>query len=210
MNRLLYGSALCTLGLLCFTPYDAHAACVTDGSAGQSNATNPVYTVRFGAQVEAFAQSDSGECVDYVTDIDGWPTDKLTGETSDSYNAISVTQKTYGVPPNDYQVDVKALGGASASIQSGTVSASLYEYGDTLGALASNNAEWVDLVFIENLTAGLTDINYIPVTFCSELQSPYTTIGSNKSSVAYGDFNYGTDNKAGDSLTWVGTTPYSN
>tara|TARA_R110002095_G_scaffold77366_2_gene66420 strand:+ start:1059 stop:5732 length:4674 start_codon:yes stop_codon:yes gene_type:complete len=201
MARLYLLPAIAMLGFLALLPQEANATCTIDTSFGQVNGSNPTYTVRFGTQVQTYVNTNGVDCLDYVTDIDGWPTDKLTGETRDSNNYGSSTKKTYGTPPYEYEIDVVATAKASGAISRGAVSTVLYEYGDTLGAFASSDSEIIDLILVENLTVGPTDVKYFPVKFCSSLGSQYDSTGSNKSAVGYSDSHYH-GSAAGDGLFW--------
>ena len=106
-------------------------------------------------------------------------------------------------PGTSAEFDVEIIGQAEswASISSGTVYTSVYEYGETLGADAKADAEWRDLIMILNPTAGATDLNYIPVEFCSDMASGYSNIGTNKSRLTYGDYHW-QGSAAGDALIW--------
>jgi len=203
MKRLLYGSALCTLGLFCFAPQDAQAAC----SASEPNQIGPHYnySVRYGVQVRATADTDStdpNKCNAYATPINNYPTNRLTKKASDSYNASSSKEVTYheGLPA-EYDFKLEAAANTSASISSGTVQAAVFEYGDTWGTSAGASAEFRDLIMIQKPSATPAELNYIPVTFCSDLKSEFTTIGGNRSRLAYGDFHW-QGSAAGDQLIW--------
>ena len=203
MNRLCLAAMLIVFEVFfLFSVQNAQAACVIDSSVGQVNGSDPNYVVKFGAQINTFAGTSGNDCDHHITDIDSTPGALLTGKSDDSYNAASASDRTFGTPPFDFTVNLQARSNANASIANGTVSSTVYEYGETLGASSRSNGHFIDLVLVENLTADLDEINYIPVTFCSELSSPYEIVGSNGSRVGYGDYNFGTDNSAADGLIW--------
>ena len=205
MKRLYYLPALCAFGAFSFFGTQEAQAAPCASSEPNQIGSSPYYNARFGVQVRAAAQTSSSNpatCDAYATPINNYSTNVMTKEASDSYNAASQTTYTYHEgTPYEYDVAVTAASNTSASISSGTVQSNLYEYGETLGASAAASSEFRDLVLIEKPSATATEINYIPVTFCSELKSEYDVVGSNQSTVAYGDY-YWQGAASGDGLLW--------
>lgn len=179
----------------------AHADCVLDTSPDQAILSSPSYAARYGSQIDILASSDSNECEDYVTDLDDHPTKLLTEEWGDSKVVNSTTKKSYGTGANAYDVDVTAKSSGSALIALGSVAATVYEYGEGLGAGSGASADFVDLIQIENLTVEETEDKYIPVKFCGKYESKYSTMGTNSTAVTYRDYHF--NGHAGwDGLIW--------
>ena len=190
-------SVYAMLAFIICVPFQANAACTLDTSPGQVNGSHPNYTERFGAQIDSFAKTASDTCQDYVTDIDNWPTDKLTDSEGESKATKSKTEITSGL----YTFDIKANSYADASISQGSVSSSVFAFGDNFNAVSGASSELIDLLLVENLTVGSTDTREFPVKFCSEMKSKYTDTGQNKSTLNYGDFHY-FGSAAFDRLDW--------
>jgi RHS repeat-associated protein len=197
MRRFYLLPALLFLGSLVLNAQVGHADCVPDTSPGQANVSSPYYNVKFGTQIESFAGSDPDECEDYVTDIDGWSANVLTGIASDSEPTKSNTNQTIGI----YTVNVNANAYSDAAMSRASVLSSVYAYGQGHGAASSGSSDLVDLLLVENLSVGTWDVKNIPIEFCSQLQSNYSSIGSNKSALSYNDFSY-FGHKAYDGLIW--------
>ena len=208
MKRLYMIPALLALGgFLLFGASAARADCVAETGPGQVNGSNPAYVERYGAWIDVYAKTsgDNGtHCETYRTEIENYPTARLSAKSSESANTYYSDEKTYNVGlPNEYSIPMEARGNASASFSSGSVTSSIYEFNSST-AYGSSKAELVDLIMIENLGAASTDVNNIPVTYCSDLSSKYTTNGVEESRLFYGDYTYNGENKYYDSLTITG------
>jgi len=205
MKRLYLLPALLALGgFLLFGAGKANAdACVKETGSAQVNFSNPLYPVRFGAWIKLFSQThgDAGKhCDTYLTEV----TSGLSGENSESANTSSTDKTTYNSGlANEYALDQEARASASASFSNVSVTSSVYEFNGG-STVSKSSAELIDLVMIENLGADATDVNNIPVEFCSDLSSKYTTHGVDKSSLFYGDYTYNGESRVYDSLTITG------
>lgn len=204
MKRFLEFPAVLVLGILSLSAtQEASAACMYETGPGQVNGANPLYPARFGSWVNIYAKTsgDAGiNCDTYRTDIDGYPTNRLTEVAVQRASTQSIDEKVYNAgKANEYTLDMQADSSATASIANGTVTATVRTYNAT--AYVDSDAEWIDLVKIENLTAGPTDVNYIPVTYCSEITSEFTTNGPDFAGLYYADYNVGSESRIHDSLT---------
>ena len=189
--------------LALFFPQNSLADCVADTSPAQLSISNPVYAARFGAWISVYSRVVLGDCDDYVTDIDNYPTKRFTEENSDSHASSFSLNKIYNEGlTTEYTVPLKSAARASSSIPTASISSHIHKFGETLGPVASAKADFVDLILIENPSAQSTDVNYIPVTFCSDLKSDYTTVTSSVSNLTYADYTYDGELRNYDDLIW--------
>lgn len=204
MKSLLLTIALILSGVL-FANI-ANSECIYETGPGQVIQTNPLYPARFGAWIDVYAKTfgDQGvNCKTHRTAISDYPTKRLSERASDGASTSSKDGKVYNAGTLlEYKLDIEADASANASITNGTVTSAVRRY--NAAAYTNAKAEWLDLVRIENPNAGLTEVKYITVTYCSELASEYETNGVEQSRVAYGDFNVGTDYASQDGLTIEG------
>ena len=179
MKRLLYGSALCTLGLFCFMPHEAQAACDETSDPGQANGSSIYYNPGFGAWISAKANATGDtpdQCEDHITDLA--PSAVVTAKSKDAakydkYNSNTFSSLTIG----DYDVPVVARTNASASINDLSVTSEIYTYGQGAGAGARAVADILDVIKINNPNAPSSTYanpEVIPIEYCSNFQSSAT------------------------------------
>ena len=173
MNRLLYGSALCTLGLFCFMPHEAQAAC-DDIGPSPNNVLNYDYITSpepdFGVYIYSKASTSGGGCNGATTPRDWHATDPYypwnkdwTGKQKHVLE-FSSSGLYAGGPTNQ-----TAYSKASAS-SSMDISLSLKE--EQSGA-STPSAEINDFLWFEDDTAISTDTTEVPFELCGNYFSPY-------------------------------------
>jgi len=188
IRRLLFGSLLCAMGLfLLYTPL-ALAECDLKSGSRQYNYANPGWSDRYGAFTEAKAYYTPSICEHQLTQMPGTTVSEKTTQAG----TASVNEVWLDIP-------VKATFDGSASISNFNIVASAYEYNST-NVSGTGWGSVVDLVLLENPSGSASDTTTIPVTYCSELTSPYSTIGTNKTYLKYKDYNYGGENAYYDSM----------
>lgn len=178
MKRLYMIPALLACGFFSlFSVPMTRDDCVIDNSPGQIGSISPNYVNRYGAWVKMIAKV-GGDCASYVTDNPTWT---LTADTNEAQSGF--VEGDSGAP---FHIPIRAKATTSASISNFSVTSSVNEYFSKRANTAASS-EVMDLVMIENPGQSATDIEYIPVSFCSTFTSSATgLVHSTISSVGYG------------------------
>ncbi len=182
---------------LFLTSTQVHAGCSGEVGWTQKTIASPNWPVSFGAYTNITA-TGAGDCVYEQTSFPT-STNWMTGKKSSSSTGAVNGEDTLGN-------SIFSVGSAQASLSSFTASASISVFNTSNGARGSNNSRLADVVLIVNPNENAAnETTYIPIQWCSK----YTTealgqTGSNRTSLAYRDYNFEGERGSFDKITYDG------